>query len=480
MAQMYECFTDRARKVMQLANQEAQRFNHEYVGTEHILLGLVKEGSGVAANVLKNLNIDLDKIRLEVEKIVQPDPAAVAERKLPLTPRTKKVIDFAREEGKNLNHKHVGTEHLLLGLLREQEGVGAQVLMNLGLQLEDVREETLNLLGHGVPSEEPSVGGKYKSKTPALDGVSRDLTKLARQGKLDPVIGRANELHRIVRILCRRTRNSPILLGEGGVGKTALVRGLAQLLATPAATSLLDGYRLVSVDPTLLLADTGYRGQLETRLKEIVADIRRAGNIILFLDDLHLWAPRQGVLACLALSLGEVPCIAATTPAEFARILETVNTLGRFFVPVHVAPLSDRDVLEVLRGLRDRYEAHHCVLIQDEALEAAIAFATQGGGGNSLLDRALDLLDEAAADVRLRAIGKPPDLSELDAQIEQLNQEKESAVAEQDFDKAAHLRDQADKLKKKKERIQREWHEKSRESNGSVDADSIRQIVNEK
>jgi ATP-dependent Clp protease ATP-binding subunit ClpC len=483
MAQMYERFTDRARKVMQLANQEAQRFSHEYIGTEHILLGLVKEGSGVAANVLKNLGIDLHQIRLEVEKIVQAGPDVVTTGKLPQTPRAEKVVRYSIEESRNLNHNYVGTEHLLLGLLREQEGVAAQVLMNLGLKLEDVREEVLNLLGHNMDSGESGgerTANKGKSKTPALDGVGRDLTELARQGKLDPVIGRQNELNRVVRVLSRRTRNNPILLGEAGVGKTALVRGLAELLVAPGAPPSLEGYRIVSVEPTLLLANTEFRGQLEARLKDIVTEIRRARHTILFLDDLHLWGSNQGVLACLTLSLGEVPCISATTPAEFARILETASSLGQFFVPVHVAPPSDREVLEVLRGLRDRYEAHHRVVIQDEALEAAVSFAAQGGSGASLLDRAFDLLDEAAADVRLRAIGRPPDLSELDAQIEQLNQEKESAVAEHDFDKAARLRDQADKLKKQKEQSQREWREKTRGSYGDVDAESIRLIANER
>src|SRR3954471_6742219 len=304
MAGMYERFTDRARKVMQLANQEAQRFNHEYIGTEHILLGLVKEGSGVAANVLKNLDIDLRKIRLEVEKIVQTGPGSemVTMGKLPQTPRAKKVIEYSIEEARNLNHNYVGTEHLLLGLLREQEGVAAQVLMNLGLKLEDVREEVLNLLGHNMSesSEGTSGGsgggsggsgertsGKGKSKTPALDSFGRDLTELARQGQLDPVIGRKNEIERVIQILCRRQKNNPVLLGEAGVGKTAIVEGLAQMVISNTVPEILHDRRIVVLDLAMMVAGTKYRGQFEERIKAVMNEVRRAKNVILFIDELH-------------------------------------------------------------------------------------------------------------------------------------------------------------------------------------------------
>src|ERR1700730_10068927 len=297
MGAMYERFTDRARKVMQLANQEAQRFNHEYIGTEHILLGLVKEGTGVAANVLKNLDTDLRKIRLEVEKIVQAGPDMVTMGKLPQTPRAKKVIEYSIEEARNLNHNYVGTEHLLLGLLREQEGVAAQVLMNLGLKLEDVREEVLNLLGHNMDSGESGGGGgggggertasKTKSKTPALDSFGRDLTELARQGKLDPVIGRANEIERVVQILSRRTKNNPVLLGEAGVGKTAIVEGLAQMIVDGSVPELLRERRIVVLDLAMMVAGTKYRGQFEERIKAVMNEVRRAKNTILFIDELH-------------------------------------------------------------------------------------------------------------------------------------------------------------------------------------------------
>src|SRR5262245_17026888 len=283
---MYERFTDRARKVMQLANQEAQRFNHEYIGTEHILLGLVKEGSGVAANVLKNLDVDLRKIRLEVEKIVQSGPDMVTMGKLPQTPRAKKVIEYAMEEARNLNHNYVGTEHLLLGLLREQEGVAAQVLMNLGLKLEDVREEVLNLLGHGLEggeATERAAGGQSqkstsKSKTPALDSFGRDLTELARQSKLDPVIGRENEIERVKQILCRRQKNNPVLLGEAGVGKTAIVEGVAQMVVDGNVPEILTDKRIVVLDLAMMVAGTKYRGQFEERIKAVMNEVRRARN----------------------------------------------------------------------------------------------------------------------------------------------------------------------------------------------------------
>ncbi len=297
---MYERFTDRARKVMQLANQEAQRFNHEYIGTEHVLLGLIKEGSGVAANVLKNLDVDLRKIRLEVEKLVQSGPDMVTMGKLPQTPRAKKVIEYSMEEARNLNHNYVGTEHILLGLLREQEGVAAQVLMNLGLKLEEVREEVLNLLGHGIEGaegterggrggvgEEGGEGRKSRSKTPALDSFGRDLTELARQKKLDPVIGRETEIERAIQILSRRTKNNPVLLGEAGVGKTAIVEGFAQRVIEGDVPELLLDRRIVVLDLAMMVAGTKYRGQFEERIKAVMNEVRRAKNTILFIDEFH-------------------------------------------------------------------------------------------------------------------------------------------------------------------------------------------------
>ncbi len=487
---MYERFTDRARKVMQLANQEAQRFNHEYIGTEHILLGLVKEGSGVAANVLKNLDIDLRKIRLEVEKIVQAGPDMVTMGKLPQTPRAKKVIEYSIEEARNLAHNYVGTEHLLLGLLREQEGVAAQVLMNLNLKLEDVREEVLNLLGHNMDSGESSSGGertanKGKSKTPALDSFGRDLTELARQGKLDPVIGRQTEIERVIQVLSRRTKNNPVLLGEAGVGKTAIVEGLAQLVIDSSVPELLRERRIVVLDLAMMVAGTKYRGQFEERIKAVMNEVRRAKNTILFIDELHTLVGAGGAEGAIdasnvlkpALARGEIQCIGATTLDEYRKYIEKDGALERRFQQIIVNPPSREETVEILRGLRDRYEAHHRVQIKDEALESAVELSDRYITGRCLPDKAIDVIDEAGARIRLKAMTRPPDLKELDAQVEQLNQEKEAAVAEQDFEKAAHLRDQADKLKKKKEQITREWREKSKEIDGIVDEEVVREVV---
>ncbi len=485
---MFERFTDRARKVMQLANQEAQRFNHEYVGTEHVLLGLVKEGSGVAANVLKNLDVDLRKIRVEVEKIVQSGPDMVTMGKLPQTPRAKKVIEYAIEEARNLNHNYVGTEHLLLGLLREQEGVAAQVLMNLNLKLEEVREEVLNLLGHGMEAGgegERAAAKGGKSKTPALDSFGRDLTDLARQSKLDPVIGRQNEIERVVQILSRRQKNNPVLLGEAGVGKTAIVEGLAQMIVDGNVPELLRDRRIVVLDLAMMVAGTKYRGQFEERIKAVMNEVRRAKNTILFIDELHTLVGAGGAEGAIdasnvlkpALARGEVQCIGATTLDEYRKYIEKDSALERRFQMIMVEPPSKTEALEILRGLRDRYEAHHRVQITDEALEAAIELSDRYITGRCLPDKAIDVIDEAGARVRLKAMTRPPDLKELDEQIERLNTDKEEAVANQDFERAAALRDQADKLKKKKETINREWRERSKEVDGTVDGEVIAEVV---
>ncbi len=505
---MYERFTDRARKVMQLANQEAQRFNHEYIGTEHILLGLVKEGSGVAANVLKNLDVDLRKIRLEVEKIVQTGPGGdqVVLGKLPHTPRAKKVIEYSVEEARNLNHNYVGTEHLLLGLLREQEGVAAQVLMNLGLKLEDVREEVLNLLGHNMPesNEGPNEGsgggsggregreggtrersGKGKSKTPALDSFGRDLTELARQGKLDPVIGRANEIERVVQILSRRQKNNPVLLGEAGVGKTAIVEGLAQLIIDNNVPELLRDKRLIVLDLAMMVAGTKYRGQFEERIKAVMNEVRRAKNTILFIDELHTLVGAGGAEGAIdasnvlkpALARGEIQCIGATTLDEYRKYIEKDAALARRFQDILVNPPSQEEAVEILKGLRDRYESHHRVQITDGALKAAVEMSDRYITGRCLPDKAIDVIDEAGARIRLKSMTRPPNLKELDEQIEKLNQEKEAAVAEQDFEKAASLRDQADKVKKKKETVTKEWRDKAKEADGIVDEEVVNEVV---
>ncbi|MFO1095080.1 MAG: ATP-dependent Clp protease ATP-binding subunit [Planctomycetaceae bacterium] len=491
---MYERFTDRARKVMQLANQEAQRFNHEYIGTEHILLGLVKEGSGVAANVLKNLDVDLRKIRLEVEKIVQSGPDMVTMGKLPQTPRAKKVIEYAMEEARNLNHNYVGTEHLLLGLLREQEGVAAQVLMNLGLKLEDVREEVLNLLGHGLEggeaTERAGGGGQSqkstsKSKTPALDSFGRDLTELARQTKLDPVIGRENEIERVKQILCRRQKNNPVLLGEAGVGKTAIVEGFAQMVVDGNVPEILRDKRIVVLDLAMMVAGTKYRGQFEERIKAVMNEVRRAKNVILFIDELHTLVGAGGAEGAIdasnvlkpALSRGELQCIGATTLDEYRKYIEKDSALERRFQMVMVDPPSKSQTVEILKGLRDRYEKHHHVQYTDDALEKSVELSSRYITGRCLPDKAIDVIDEAGARIRLKSMVRPPNLKDIEEEIEKLNSQKEEAVANQDFEKAASLRDQSDKLKRRKEQITREWRQKSKETDGVVDAEVIAEVV---
>jgi len=497
---MYERFTDRARKVMQLANQEAQRFNHEYIGTEHMLLGLVKEGTGVAANVLKNLDVDLRKIRLEVEKLVQSGPEMITMGKLPQTPRAKKVIEYSMEEARNLNHNFVGTEHILLGLLREQEGVAAQVLMNLGLKLEEVREEVLNLLGNGLEGGEgaerggregggsPGEGGERKqgkSKTPALDSFGRDLTELAKQGKLDPVIGRSDEIERAIQVLCRRTKNNPVLLGEAGVGKTAIVEGFAQLVVSGEVPEILADKRIVVLDLAMMVAGTKYRGQFEERIKAVMNEVRRAKNTILFIDELHTLVGAGGAEGAIdaanvlkpALARGEIQCIGATTLDEYRKYIEKDNALARRFQEIIVEPTSSSETIEILKGLRKRYEDHHRVQITDDAVAAAVDLSDRYITGRCLPDKAIDVIDEAGARVRLRTMTRPPDLKEIDEDIERLNKDKEDAVANQDFEKAASLRDQADKLRKKKEQIKREWREKSQQTDGVVDEEVIAEVI---
>ena len=494
---MYERFTDRARKVMQLANQEAQRFNHEYIGTEHVLLGLIKEGSGVAANVLKNLDVDLRKIRLEVEKLVQSGPDMVTMGKLPQTPRAKKVIEYSMEEARNLNHNYVGTEHILLGLLREQEGVAAQVLMNLGLKLEEVREEVLNLLGHGLEGAESERGGrggmeegsgegrKSRSKTPALDSFGRDLTELARQKKLDPVIGRETEIERAIQILSRRTKNNPVLLGEAGVGKTAIVEGFAQRVIEGDVPELLMDRRIVVLDLAMMVAGTKYRGQFEERIKAVMNEVRRAKNTILFIDELHTLVGAGGAEGAIdasnvlkpALARGEIQCIGATTLDEYRKYIEKDSALARRFQEILIEPTSPEDTVAILRGLRDRYEEHHRVQITDDAVQAAVELSDRYITGRCLPDKAIDVIDESGARVRLKSMSKPPNLKEIDEEVEALNRQKEEAVANQDFEQAAALRDQADKLKKKKQQITKEWREKSRENGGVVDEDVIAEVV---
>jgi ATP-dependent Clp protease ATP-binding subunit ClpC len=504
---MFDRFTDRAKKVMSYARQEAQKFNHEYIGTEHVLLGLVQEGSGVAANVLKHMSVDLEKIRHEVEKIVKTGPTTVTMGQLPFTPRAKKVLELSMEEASQLGHNYIGTEHLLLGLIRESEGIAAQVLMNLGIKLDEVREEVLEFLGadsgqHEDESEgeTPSSGSgsgsgtgsnpaqaNTKSKTPALDSFGRDLTDLAREGKLDPVIGRENEIERVIQILSRRTKNNPVLLGEAGVGKTAIVEGLAQKIIKGDVPEILRRKRLVVLDLAMMVAGTKYRGQFEERIKAVMTEVRRAKDVILFIDELHTLVGAGGAEGAIdasnvlkpALSRGEVQCIGATTLDEYRKYIEKDGALERRFQTVNVEPPSKEQAVEILRGLRDKYEAHHRVTYTDSALGQAVELSTRYINGRFLPDKAIDVIDEAGARVRIRMMTQPPNLADMDGEIARLNKEKEEAVAGQDFERAADLRDKAYQLAKKKDAILKHWREKqaSRESGGTVDDDIIAETV---
>ena len=487
---MFDRFTDRARKVMALARKEAQRFNHDFIGTEHILLGLIQEGSGVAANVLKNLDVEPNKIRGEIEKHVQTGPAMVSMGQLPFTPRAKKVLELSQEEANELGHNYIGTEHLLLGLIREQDGVAAQVLLELGVKLDEVKSEVLELLGADVgqdgDSSVPQASGKQgRSKTPALDSFGRDLTEMAREGKLDPVIGRANEIERVMQVLSRRTKNNPVLLGEPGVGKSAIVEGLAQEIIRGNVPEILRSRRIVVLDLAMMVAGTKYRGQFEERIKAVMTEVRRVKHVILFIDELHTLVGAGGAEGAIdasnvlkpALSRGEVQCIGATTLDEYRKHIEKDGALERRFQSIIVNPPSRDETVEILLGLRDKYEAHHRIRYTEEALAFAADLAIRYITGRFLPDKAIDVIDEAGSRIRLRSSTRPPDVKELEEDIARLNKEKEEAVAEQDFERAANLRDQAGQLKKKKNEVLRDWRESSEESAGLVDEDVIAETV---
>jgi ATP-dependent Clp protease ATP-binding subunit ClpC len=500
---MFERFTDRARKVMALANQEAQLFNHEFIGTEHILLGLVKEGSGVAATVLKNMDIDLKKLRLAVEKMVHSGPDMVTMGKLPQTPKARKVIEYAIDEARALNHNYIGTEHLLLGLLRETDGIAAQVLMSLGVKLEDVREEVLNLLGAGIdetaqgldmnnmkmdpggPVGRTTAATRGKSKTPALDSFGRDLTKLAEDDELDPVIGRKDEIERLIQILCRRTKNNPVLLGEAGVGKTAIVEGLAQQIVKNQVPEILKEKRIVVLDLAMMVAGTKYRGQFEERIKAVINEVRRDKNVILFIDELHTLVGAGGAEGAIdasnvlkpALARGEVQCIGATTLDEYRKYIEKDGALERRFQTIIVEPPSKDETLEILRGLQDRYEKHHKVHFTDEALYQAVELSSRYISGRCLPDKAIDVVDESGARVRLKNMTPPLDLTEIETKVEKLQKEKDDAVRGADYELAASLRDEAQRLMDKKSKMQRKWYDDNKETAGVVDAEIIGEVV---
>src|SRR2546426_542959 len=457
-------FTDRVRKVLQMAREEAARLHHEYVGTEHILLGLIREGEGVAAAVLTNLNVDLEEIQQKIEETVKKGKAAAAAGPdLPYTSRAKKVLELAMSEARELNHSYVGTEHLLLGLLREEKGIAAQVLTDAGVNLEQARAETLRLLGSEMPSgPAPSGSGaqpaspksEKKSKTPALDHFCRDLTQLAAEGQLDPTIGRQKEIERVMEILSRRKKNNPVLIGEPGVGKTAIVEGLAQLIAGGQCPDALKDHRVLSLDMAAVIAGTKYRGQFEERLKAVINEIAQNKNIILFIDELHTLVGAGAAEGAVdasnmlkpALARGELQCVGASTLNEYRKYIEKDGALERRFQTVIVDPPTVDETIEILKGLRKRYEEHHRVIIPDETLDAAAKLSERYITDRFLPDKAIDVIDEAGARARLATQVPPPEVAALKAKLEHINGDKENAVRDQNFEKAAALRDQEREL----------------------------------
>jgi ATP-dependent Clp protease ATP-binding subunit ClpC len=485
---MFEKFTDRARKVMSIARQEAQRLNSEVIGTEHILLGIVQEGQSIAAKVLQGMSIDFKRIRTEIEKLVTPNTSpTVTLGQIPLSPRAKRVIELAGEIAQQLGQEAIATEHLLLGILKEGEGVAAQALVNLGVRLEDVRDKVLEELGVELPQEmEEKITTKgSKSRTPALDTFGRDLTQLARENKLDPVIGRRGEIQRVMQILSRRTKNNPVLIGEAGVGKTAIVEGLAQDIIKGNVPEILKEKRIVILDLALMVAGTKYRGQFEERIKAVMNEVRRAKNVIMFIDEVHTLVGAGGAEGAIdaanvlkpALSRGEIQCIGATTLDEYRKYIEKDSALERRFQPVVIDPPSKEESLEILKGLRDKYEAHHRVRYTDEALLSCVDLASRYITGRQLPDKAIDVMDEAGARVRLQSTTPPPDVKWIDNEIKKLEREKDEAISLQEFERAAELRDKALQLKKKKEQIINEWRDSNKESAGMVDDEVVSEVV---
>ncbi|KJJ84137.1 Negative regulator of genetic competence clpC/mecB [Candidatus Omnitrophus magneticus] len=483
-------FTERARKVILLAKSEAKRLNHNYIGTEHILLGLVEEGEGVAAAVLSSLGVDAETVRGEVETLVQSGVNPIMTEEIPFTPKAKKVIELSMDEARNLGHNYIGTEHLLLGLIREGEGIAAQVLVNVGLDLKSVRDEILNLLGASVAGFSQTADAtkrKKKTKTPALDSFGRDLTEMAKQDSLDPVIGREKEIQRVIQILGRRKKNNPILIGEAGVGKTAIVEGLSQKIVTGDVPEMLKDKRVIILDLAMMIAGTKYRGQFEERLKAVMKEIKESPEVIVFIDEIHTLVGAGGAEGAIdasnilkpSLQRGEIQCVGATTLDEYRKNIEKDPALERRFQPIIVDPPSVDDTILILKGLRDKYEAHHKVKFTDKALESAAKFSDRYISARFLPDKAIDLIDEAGSRARLSTMVVPLDMKEEEKKIEEYRREKEDAVKNQDFEKAAHFRDTERKAREVLQVKQQDWKNKQVKSDVRVDEDDIATIVSE-
>lgn len=490
-------FTPRAQQVLALARKEADRFNHNYVGTEHLLLGLIKLGQGVAVNVLQKMSMDLETVRMEVEKQVGSGPETQSQGNIPYTPRVKKVLALAGKEAKALNHSYVGTEHILLGLLREGDGVAARVLKNLDVDIERTRNEILKELDPnfspndlGVEDEdgifeEAEVSGGKDSKTPALRAFGRDLTELATNSELDPVIGRVEEIERVVQILCRRTKNNPVLIGEAGVGKTAIIEGLAQEIAAGNVPELLREKRVITLDLALMVAGTKYRGQFEERIKAVMDEIMRAKNVILFIDELHTIVGAGSAEGAMdasniikpALSRGELQCVGATTLNEYRKYIEKDAALERRFQTVKVDEPSVEDAIKILQGLQHKYELHHKARYSDDAIQSAVMLSERYLTGRFLPDKAIDIMDEAGAKARIGAMTRPPEFKQLELEVEEIRKEKEEAIGDQEYEKAAALRDEEKKKKGELDEKLEEWRAQSEEKTIDVDEDDIMAVI---
>ncbi|UTR12481.1 ATP-dependent protease ATP-binding subunit ClpC [Evansella sp. LMS18] len=483
---MFGRFTERAQKVLALAQEEAMRLGHNNIGTEHILLGLVREGEGIAAKALVALGLSPDKIQTEVENLIGRGEEKT--KQIHYTPRAKKVIELSMDEARKLGHSYVGTEHILLGLIREGEGVAARVLNNLGVSLNKARQQVLQLLGSNEASnnQQQAAGGAGSNvNTPTLDGLARDLTAIAKEDQIDPVIGRSKEIERVIQVLSRRTKNNPVLIGEPGVGKTAIAEGLAQQIINNEVPETLRNKRVMTLDMGTVVAGTKYRGEFEDRLKKVMEEIRQAGNVILFIDELHTLIGAGGAEGAIdasnilkpSLARGELQCIGATTLDEYRKYIEKDAALERRFQPIQVdEPTSEESVL-ILKGLRDRYEAHHRVEITDEAIEAAVKLSDRYISDRFLPDKAIDLIDEAASKVRLRSYTAPPNLKEMEQKLEETRKEKDAAVQSQEFEKAASLRDSEQKIREELETLKKEWKEKQGQENSEVTTEDIALVV---